>query len=599
MTVQLYLGDCLSVMAELPENSVDTIITDPPYGLTFMGKDWDRGVPGVAFWEQALRVAKPGAMLLAMGGTRTFHRLVCAIEDAGWEVRDSMAWLYGSGFPKSYDISKGIEARVTTGMSSPKAQRMTAMGEDYQTTPLAGTPNYGVTGNFTNKDTGSKPMKIQSQPAQLWHGWGTALKPAMELICVAMKPIDGNFVNNALTWGVAGLWIDGGRVGTDEINLHGNGGNVFGGGKSETNYHTVTGRFPANVIHDGSDEVTGLFPMTGISRGGKTGGGFAFGKEHQATSKDDPGYGDSGSAARFFMSCKQDDLCFLCLTPKHSIMSDIDNSEVIRCKNISANNVEKSLTTTQATALNTAQESVQDLLLEKAVHFVKSAGNLCEECATSIVREVVEIKTWDSKNAASQVIQDFIGNSNKCILIQSLAQYAEIWDSIDTTPTTTSLLKLFGYASHVITSYIQETEKTAPKRFLYTPKASRSERNAGLEGMEERKVNKLNSYGSQDGYVCSDGAHRVGDKGSASMQNHHPTVKPLALMRYLARLTKTPTGGVVLDPFMGSGTTGMAAVLEGRDFVGIELNAEYLEIAEKRIAHAQMQPRLVEAQKLG
>lgn len=112
LTVELHLGDCLSVMAELPENSVDTIITDPPYGLTFMGKDWDKGVPGVAFWEQALRVAKPGAMLLAMGGTRTFHRLVVAIEDAGWEVRDSMAWLYGSGFPKSYDISKGIDKKA-------------------------------------------------------------------------------------------------------------------------------------------------------------------------------------------------------------------------------------------------------------------------------------------------------------------------------------------------------------------------------------------------------------------------------------------------------------------------------------------------------
>lgn len=254
MTVELHLGDCLSVMAELPENSVDTIITDPPYGLTFMGKDWDRGVPGVAFWTEALRVAKPGAMLLAMGGTRTFHRLVCAIEDAGWEVRDSMAWLYGSGFPKSYDISKGIEARVTTGMSSPKAQRMTAMGDDYQATPLAGTPNYGVTGNFTNKDTGSKPMEIQSQAAQLWHGWGTALKPAMELICVAMKPIDGTFVNNALAWGVAGLWIDGGRVPTNgeevTINTWNDGSKPFGGGAGhDYSGRTETdGRFPANVV---------------------------------------------------------------------------------------------------------------------------------------------------------------------------------------------------------------------------------------------------------------------------------------------------------------------------------------------------------------
>ena len=149
------------------------------------------------------------------------------------------------------------------------------------------------------------------------------------------------------------------------------------------------GRFPANLIHDGSDEVLEVFPPaqhSGAQTTRKAGDGmFGLGHDNGLNTW----YGDSGSAARFFMSCKQDDLCFLCLTPKHSIMSDIDNSEVIRCKNISANNVEKSLTTTQATALNTAQESVQDLLLEKAVRFVKSAGNLCEKCATSIVREVV------------------------------------------------------------------------------------------------------------------------------------------------------------------------------------------------------------------
>ena len=144
--------------------------------------------------------------------------------------------------------------------------------------------------------------------------------------------------------------------------------------------------------------------------------------------------------------------------------------------------------------------------------------------------------------------------------------------------------------NHPLSETIGDSGSAA--RFFYCAKASRKERNAGLEGMEERKVNKLNSYGSQDGYVCPDGAHRVGDKGSASMQNFHPTVKPIELMRYLVRLTKTPTGGVVLDPFTGSGTTGIACVLEGREFIGIEREPEYVEIAEKRIAEAQLQPRL-------
>jgi len=557
-------GDCIEVLSTLEENSIDTCITDPPYELGFMGKKWDSS--GIAFqpetWQAVWRVLKPGAILLAFGGTRTFHRLVCAIEDAGFEIRDTIAWVYGSGFPKSYDISKGIDKQAG-------AEREVVGNRGYSSPDIRGNSSNGrgISGeNNIGRDRLTVPLTAPSTPeAQLWHGWGTALKPAFEPIVVAMKPIDGTYVNNALTWGVAGLWIDGGRVETDgsdggvwgSSNKTCQDGRIFNASPNGTDYRSQQhpqGRFPANVIHDGSDEVTGLFPMTGVSSGGRIGNkGSALNMMGTDFQAGDPGYGDSGSAARFFMTCKQDDLCSLCLTPKHSIMSNIDNSEVIQCKSLFANNVEKSLTTTQATTLNIAQESVQDWLIEKAVHFAKSVGNLCEECATSIVREVVEIKTWDSKNVVSPVIQDFIGNSNKCILIQNLAQYAEIWDSIDTTPTTTSLLTLFGYARRVITNYIQETEKTAPKRFLYSPKASRSERNAGLEGT-----------------------------------NHHPTIKPIELMRYLVRLTKTPTGGVVLDPFTGSGTTGIACVLEGREFIGIEREAEYVEIAEKRIAHYRL-----------
>jgi len=357
------------------------------------------------------------------------------------------------------------------------------------------------------------------------------------------------------------------------------------------------GRFPANVIHDGSDEVTGLFPQSdsgGPARhperyerhweGDSTVGFDGIGRSGKIK-----GHPDSGSAARFFKKCAQDDLCQLCLTPKRGIMSDTYDSEVIPCKNISANNVEKSLTTTQATSENTAQENVPDWLIEKAVHFAKSVGNLCDSCAMSIVREVAEIKTWDFNKGVSPVIQGFIGNSNKCTLIQSLAYYAELMENTDTTPTTTSLSKLFGCASRVITNYIQETEKTAPKRFLYTAKASRSERNAGLEGMEERWIDESRKEGAV-------GGNNPRNRGARSATNHHPTVKPLALMRYLARLTKTPTGGVVLDPFMGSGTTGCAAVLEGRDFIGIELSEEYMQIAERRIAHASKQPTLLEAE---
>jgi DNA modification methylase len=509
--IDLRLGDCLEVMATLPENSVDTVITDPPYGLTFMGKDWDRGVPGVAFWREALRVAKPGAMLLAMGGTRTFHRLVCAIEDAGWEIRDSIAYLYGSGFPKSFDIHKGLVKKygdsekvsehnlrfvreadlsqtvdyedeqgkvLQSGVSeqgSPAEKReqfstaevrsgqsgVEGRGDllqetrELQANQVREMPN-GISGNGSkrrlrdgtsvidgneNRQTAGKngsgtsyqsqsarqsvgksdaiPEQPDAQTIRSWHGWGTALKPAMELICVAMKPIDGGFVHNALTWGVAGLWIDGGRVETNDNLNGGTFGGVFGNGKPTIDKPVGTGRFPANIIHDGSDEVTGLFPNSVTQRIEKPCpspeiDGYKWGT--MQSNRGARGYDGNGSAARFF----------------------------------------------------------------------------------------------------------------------------------------------------------------------YCAKASRSERNAGLEGMEA--IAAQSTGWSGDGMpLRQDGTERK----MPMKQNHHPTVKPLALMRYLARLTKTPTGGVVLDPFMGSGTTGCAAVLEGRDFIGIELNADYMEIAAKRIQYAQ------------
>ena len=411
----LRLGDCIAVMATLPENSIDTIITDPPYGLRFMGKDWDTfrqdrrtksqvinlgsGMKQPSKSElaefqewcrqwasEAFRIAKPGAFLLAFGGTRTFHRLVSGIEDAGWEIRDSIAWLYGSGFPKSYNISKGIEKQA--GILGTQSSGFNTAG---------GSENYGPQDKSFRSDYGYV-YEPQDPSAKLWNGWGTSLKPAMELICVAMKPLDKTFVNNAFTWGVSGLWIDGGRVGTDEELGRNNHVNPYGSERTwsvsktppQNNVGTAPkGRFPANIIHDGSEEVVSLFPETGK----------VVGRQTQYSESDfagDGGWKGNGIGQR---------------------------------------------------------------------------------------------TTYDGEGSAA--------------------------------------------------------------RFFYCAKPGKGERNDGTDG------------------------------------NSHPTIKPIALMRYLVRLTKTPTGGVVLDPFMGSGTTGIACELEGRDFIGIELNDEYFAIAEKRIANAQ------------
>jgi DNA modification methylase len=420
MTFTICHGDCREVMATLDAESVDSVVCDPPYGLSFMGKGWDHGVPGVEFWTEALRVAKPGAHLLAFGGTRTYHRLACAIEDAGWEIRDCVMWVYGSGFPKSHDVSKAIDKAAG-------AEREVVGSK-------LGQPGYSLTdgkgglygGGFGANGTGEGECAITApatDAARQWSGWGTALKPAWEPIIVARKPLAGTVAENVLAYGTGGINVDGCRVGIASGDQKSEGGRKlarhqetsgFGGGwKSKTtNLDDGLGRWPANLIHDGSEEVVGLFPQANgnsnkqlLSREGGTKNAFAG----FPGGRSDTGMGraDSGSAARFF----------------------------------------------------------------------------------------------------------------------------------------------------------------------YCAKASKADRDAGCEGLPLRKEG---TWGGEEDDL-SDG------KKIHPSRNHHPTVKPTALMRYLCRLV-TPPGGVVLDPFTGSGSTGKAAVLEGFRFIGIEREAQYVEIARARIA---------------
>lgn len=409
MSVEIILGDAAVELRGLPDNSVDSVVTDPPYGLSFMGKKWDYDVPSVELWAECLRVLKPGGHLLAFAGTRTQHRMSVRIEDAGFEIRDMIAWVYGSGFPKSLDVSKAIdkvngeagrlhkftEWMRTTGLNAKQINEATGtfMGSHYLTNksqPAIPTPElWGklrplcddvpawvdelvdriaaereVIGQVTKARSTSGASALPTlggetvyqswgitapatDAARKWTGWGTALKPALEPITVARKPLVGTVADNVLKWGTGGINVDGGRVGNETVNNYRTGKDCtsWSGSQSGNPYEqkTLTGRFPANLIHDGEDAVTGLL----------------------------------GSAARFF----------------------------------------------------------------------------------------------------------------------------------------------------------------------YCAKASKRERGEG---------------------------------------NGHPTVKPVELMRYLVRLV-TPPGGLVMDPFMGSGTTGVACVLEGFRFVGIEREEEHATVAARRI----------------
>jgi len=416
VSVQIIAGDCRDVLRTLPDASVDSVVTDPPYELGFMGKKWDRsGVANdVRVWAECLRVLKPGGHLVAFGGTRTYHRMVCAIEDAGFEVRDQLGWLYGSGFPKSLDVSKAIDKAAG-------AER------EVIATRFDGVGNTAASLHKTEGFAASRSSVFDitapaTDAARQWQGWGTALKPAWEPIVLARKPLVGTVAENVLQHGTGAMNIDGCRVpGVVDSNPSARGaGNISTSGhrgQSDTGLDRVSdvGRWPANIVHDGSEEVVALFP------------------------------GEAGAQAP-----------------------------------VTVRNADKFRGTYGA-----------------------FKGNRDEAGST------------------------FKGDT--------------------------------GSAA----------------RFFYCAKADRADRNAGLDGMPEKPL--LWSSGEQNpGSFQSPNTKRAA-------QNNHPTVKPTDLMRWLCRLI-TPPGGTVLDPFMGSGSTLKAAELEGFSAIGIELDADYIEIARRRIA---------------
>lgn len=265
----------------MADNSVDAIVTDPPYGLSFMGKRWDYDVPAVEVWAECLRVLKPGGHLLAFAGTRTQHRMAVRIEDAGFEIRDMIAWVYGSGFPKSLDVSKAIDKAAG-------AEREVVGAHPNPAGNKAG-------GNSLNMSVIGMPAETfitapATPESQQWAGWGTALKPALEPITLARKPLLGTVAENVLAHGTGALNIDGCRVG-DEVrhaaftSLAPCKGNRLGAADTaearrgtQGDAREYVGRFPANFIHDGSAQAIQFFPTEG----------------------------DSGSAARFFYVPKAD-----------------------------------------------------------------------------------------------------------------------------------------------------------------------------------------------------------------------------------------------------------------------------------------------------
>jgi site-specific DNA-methyltransferase (adenine-specific) len=314
--VILYAGDCIEVMRQMPEASVDAIVTDPPYGLEFMGRDWDGfGTPlGFQTWteswaREALRILKPGGHLLAFAGTRTYHRMASGVEDAGFEIRDCIAWMYGSGFPKSLDVSKAIDkaAGAEREVIGSKLGRP-GMAKD------GSNQRNGFDAAFGGDSSGAMATDITAAAtpeAAKWNGWGTALKPAYEPIVVARKPLVGTVAANVLEHGTGALNIDACRIGTDSICSSGQGiksgaNNFIGGGKDTQPPSVHIGRWPANIALDATaasilDQQSGVSTSTAKPRNNNDFESVSKGAEKANTTF---GHEDTGGASRFFYTAK-------------------------------------------------------------------------------------------------------------------------------------------------------------------------------------------------------------------------------------------------------------------------------------------------------
>ena len=471
MEQKIICGDNIEVLKTLADNSIDACVTDPPYGISFMWQKWDYDVPSVELWREVLRVLKPGGYLLSFGGTRTYHRLVVNIEDAGFEIRDQLQWIFGQGFPKSHSIEKAID-KAAGAERKVVGKYVPPNGKEWNLKQSENSDVEHAAGTFTA--SGTRTLDITdaaTDEAKSAVGLGTALKPSHEPIVLARKPLEKGLTvaENFLKYGTGGMNIDGCRISTDEtITNHSRSAESavskgkYGDSEEQETHQTEgqrLGRFPSNVIlsHHSECVYVGIKQVKGSNCKPSD-----IGKGRDGKNFTNGIYGEQESK----------------VTISHT---DEDGNETVE-----------------------AWECVADCpirILDEQSGILKSGA---------MKKPYVYKNTGFSLGAPAGA-----------------------------------------------TKQIHESSEGGASRFFYCAKASKSEREKGLENFEAKSV--------------------------AQRANNHPTVKPVSLLRYLVRLI-TPPNGICLDPFAGSCTTGVGCKLEGFNCILIERESEYCEIGKARIS---------------
>jgi DNA modification methylase len=685
---QLFHGDCLEVMAGMEAGSVDAVITDPPYELGFMGKAWDNS--GIAYnvdvWRECLRVLKPGGHLLAFGGSRTYHRLACAVEDAGFEIRDQIMWVYGSGFPKSLNVGKAIDAKIMTGRSNSVAlseseKNRPVVGEVKRVvskgrTASSGSGDHGVPANmerFHNYEQSMIPITAPATPeAQQWDGWGTALKPSHEPLVLCRKPFtivpfrdiivaetqtfiggllclllsdannveaisrlshpepSGASVSALLIAAVLRGKISGdlsekmGMCNSPEtvricLNIVESWSGILDVICSRANTFTIstaTGLTTAlktlncllsEIIPESITRAVSLPPG---SQSPVQDAGLNLNGERKSTN-----YTQNAFAAALATLQKSAEF----ISAKNAVESLLPTTRAV---DIVLSHALQQLTTESEEKIRPAHEPI--VVARKPLAERTVAANVLEWGTGAINVDGCRVGHDEPLGpSAHGMAGKQAGIMGKTVLrhrdntgpapqgrwpANLILSYPE--DEYDAEgnllpnpgkdevlagfPVTTSGALNAGHkqgagsfgkigGETILRDYGGDTGSAA--RFFYVAKSSKRDRNEGCEGLEEKgKV-----FNGQSAQPAGNAAGSVEDKFSTQpAKNFHPCVKPTALMQYLCRLI-TPPGGLVLDPFMGSGSTGKGAILEGFRFIGIEQDAEYIEIARRRIEWAFQQ----------